>query len=345
MARRVRIYKPGGWDHLIIEDFVCPDPANDEVKVEVKAAGINFADVSVRQGHYSSAKKFIGWPITPGFEVAGKVIKVGKEVTDFKIGDKVMGTTFFGGYSSEINLKKEYTRKMPPSFDYAQAASTLAVFATAYYAVHWLARIHKGSTALVHSVAGGVGLSLTQLLKETGCKVVGVVGKTSKVDVAYKYGADFVIDKSKVNLWTEAEAKAPKGFDLIFDPNGVSTFQQSYNHLSEGGLLFIYGFASMLSKTKGHRNIIPLAIDYVRTPRFSPFNMVKTNRSVMAFNLSYFFEKLELWKSAFDFIVKKFEDGTLKPLPVIKYAFEDVAKAHQDIESGRTTGKLVLIFK
>ena len=344
MAQRVRIYKPGGWDRLIIENFVCPDPAADEIKIDVKAAGINFADVCVRQGLYSSAKEFIGWPITPGFEVSGIISGLGRNVKGFKVGDRVMACTFFDGYSSQIVAKASYVRKIPEKMDFAVAAGIPGVFLTSYYALHWLARVHPKSTALVHSVAGGVGLSLTQMLKDLDCKVVGVIGSSHKTKIAREYGVDEVIDKSTSDLWKEAERITPSGFDLIFDPNGISTFNQSYQHLAPCGLLFVYGFQSMLSKTSGQQNLLILIRDYLRTPRFSPFNMTKTNRSVLAFNVSYLFERLELVTEGLDFILDKINKKTFKPLPVTSYKFQDVIKAHQAIESGKTVGKLVLTF-
>src|SRR5262249_27059913 len=155
------------------------------------------------------------------------------------------------------------------------------VFLTSYYATHWLPRIHPGSVALVHSVAGGVGLSLTQVLKDLDCTVVGVVGGSHKVEVAKEDGVDVVIDKSSTDLWPAVEKAAPNGYNLIYDPNGISTFKQSYDHLAQCGLLFVYGFQSMLSKSKGRQTPLALIRDFLRTPRFSPFDMVKTNKSVM----------------------------------------------------------------
>jgi NADPH:quinone reductase-like Zn-dependent oxidoreductase len=344
MAKRIRIYKKGGRDRLTIEDFDCPEPKEGEIKINVKAAGINFADVCVRQGLYSSANEFVGFPITPGFEVAGTVAATGKGVKAMRPGDRVLAGVFFGGYSSEVIAKAQYVRKLPADLSFTQAASVLAVFATSYHASHWLPRIHPGSTALVHSVAGGVGLSLTQMLKDLDCKVVGVVGSSHKTKISKEYGVDVVIDKSTVDLWSAAEKESPGGYDLIYDPNGISTFKQSYDHLAQCGTLFVYGFQSMLSKTNGHQNLLVLIRDYLRTPRFSPFNMVKTNKSVTGFNISYLFERQDILGEGLDFTMRKLADKTFRSLPVTAYPFEDVAKAHQDIESGKTTGKLVLTF-
>ena len=344
MARRVRIYKHGGWESLQIEDFETSKLKPDEIKIAVKAAGINFADVCIRQGLYTSANEFVGLPITPGFEVAGKVTGVGSQVKGIKLGERVVAITLFNGYSSEVVIKAGYARKIPTGLTYIEAASIPGVFLTSYYAVYWLSRVRPHSTALVHSVAGGVGLALTQMLKDLDCRVIGVVGTSHKVAIAEQYGANKVIDKSTEDLWSAAEAEAPSGFDLIFDPNGISTLKQSYRHVAPAGLLYVYGFQSMLSKTSGSRLKLLLARDYLRTPRFNPFDMVKMNRSVMAFNVSYLFDFQQLIDDGFSFVMSQFEKGNFRPLPIKTYKFEEVAQAHKDIESGKTTGKLVLTF-
>ncbi len=344
MAKRIRIHKPGSWDQLKIEDFDCPSPEAGSIKVDVAAAGINFADVIVRQGLYSSAKEYVGWPITPGFEIAGTVIEVGENVQDFHIGDRVMAVTFFGGYSSQVVVQAAYARTIPQDLSFTEAAGIPVTFMTSYYAACWTTRLHKDSVALVHSAAGGVGLSLMQILKEAGCRVIGVVGTTAKVDITQHYGADAVIDKSKADVWTDAEALADGGYDLIFDPNGVSTVKQSYKHLAPGGLLFVYGFQSMLSKNRGHQSFVSLASSYIQTPRLDLFDMVKTNRSVIAFNISYLYGRADIMAEAFDYIAAGFDSEALKVLPTATYDFHDVATAHKNIESGKTTGKLVLTF-
>lgn len=100
----------------------------------------------------------------------------------------------------------------------------------------------------------------------------------------------------------------------------------------------------MLSKTEGKRNPLLLTIDYLQTPRFNPFDMCKNNRSVLAFNVSYLYERLDIVEDGFAFILDKFQRKIFRPLPIAQYAFEDVAQAHKSLESGKTTGKLVLTF-
>lgn len=347
MANRVVIEQAGGCEQLQIQSFASPVPEAAEVRIDVAAAGINFADVAVRQGLYASAKQLAGgFPITPGFEVAGTVAEVGRDVTGLEVGQRVMAATLFGGYSSEAAVTAQHVRPIPDEMSFSEAAGVPAVFLTAYYATQHLARVHPGSTALIHSGAGGVGLALTQTLKAEDCTVVGVVGSPAKVNTALEYGADAVIDKSTQDLWVEAEKLRPDGYDQIFDPNGPETLGQSNQHLAIGGLLFIYGFQTMLTKNRDRQNPLVLAKRYIQMRRSYPDIRlsVQENRSYMCFNISFLFDKADIFDKGFDYIIDNLEDGTFRPLPVTEYPFEDVAQAHQDIESGKTTGKLVLTF-
>jgi NADPH:quinone reductase-like Zn-dependent oxidoreductase len=182
-----------------------------------------------------------------------------------------------------------------------------------------------------------------QLAKLAGCEVVAVVGGSHKVAAAKATGADHVIDKSSVELWREAEKLAPDGYDVVLDANGVSTLRESYRHLRRTGKLVVYGFHSMMPKSGGRPNWPKLAADYLRTPRFNPIAMTDESRSVLAFNLSYLFDRLDLLTDGLSQVQAWLAEGKITAPPVTTYPLPDVARAHADIESGRTVGKLVLI--
>lgn len=343
--KRVRIHKAGGYERLAIETSLPdPTPKAGEVRVAVEAIGVNFADCIVRMGLYASAKEYVGWPITPGFEVAGTIDAVGDGVTQWKVGDRVIGLTRFFGYSSSIVVPEEQVFAIPAAWSMEQAAAFPVVYLTADYALFELARPRKGAKVLVHSAAGGVGGALLQLARTAGVETVGVVGRTEKVEAAKKLGATHVIDKSTQDLWAEAERIAPKGYDAVLDANGVSTLRASYKHLRPTGRLVIYGFHSMMRKDgPGTPSWPKLAADWVRTPRFNPLDMTNDNKSVMAFNLSYLFEEKHLLEEAMERLMRLVEEGKIEPPPTQTFKLEAVADAHRAIESGRTTGKLVLL--
>ena len=318
--------------------------------MRVRAVGVNYADCIVRMGLYASAREYVGWPIVPGFEVAGEVDALGEGVADLAPGERVFAVTRFGAYATRVCVPRAQVFRVPSRFDLQQAAAFPAAYLTAYYAAMELARLRRGSTILVHSAAGGVGSALVEMGKIAGARVVGVVGSSAKVEHVRALGAHAVIDKSSARLWREAERLAPNGYDAIFDANGVETLRASYAHLASPGKLVVYGFHSMLPRARptgdGSRGRVrwgKLALDWLRTPRFDPLDMTSANRSVLAFNLSYLFERPELLEEGMRALLAWAEDGTIAPPKVTAFPFDEVARAHRALETGTTTGKLVLV--
>lgn len=340
---KIVIDRAGSYDKLRLATEKTRQPGKGEVLIDVRASGVNYADVIVRMGLYASAKELVGWPITPGFEVAGEVVAVGEGVTDLAIGARVVAVTLFNGYASTLVAPRHQVFALPDALSFVEGASIPAVFLTAHFALHSLAHPLPTDHLLVHSAAGGVGGSLVQLGKLAGCTVTGVVGRSEKVETARAHGCDHVIDKSTQNLWREAERVAPKGFDVILDANGVATLKDSYNHLARPGKLVVYGFSTMMPKTGGRPNYLKLAADYLRTPRFNPLDMTNESRSVMAFNLSYLFDRADILERAMTDVMGWLANGDITPPPATTYPLEKVADAHRDIESGKTVGKLVLL--
>lgn len=291
--RRIIVHRPGGHDRLTFEDHPDPEPGPGEVTIDVAAIGVNYADCMVRMGLYKPAKDHVGWPICPGFEAAGRVAALGPGVDGLAVGEEVFAVTLFNPYSTGLTVPREQVFALPETLSLEQAASFPTVFLTAYYALFELCHPRGGEGMLVHSAAGGVGGALVQLGRAAGCRVVGVVGAPVKIEAARSFGADEVIDPSE-DLWAAARRHAPGGYDFIFDANGAATLKRSYEHLASQGRLVIYGFHTMLRKGRQRPSWPKLALDWLRTPRFDPLEMTNRNRSVLGFNLSYQFDRLDL---------------------------------------------------
>lgn len=341
--RKVVVRAAGSHDRLEVSSGPALHPRAGEVVIDVKAIGVNYADCIVRMGLYASAKEFVGWPITPGFEVAGIVAEVGEGVDDLQVGDRVFAVTLFGGYATEVCVSRDYVFRVPDGLSLERAAAFPSVYLTAWFALHELAHPRKGAKILIHSAAGGVGGCLVQLAKRAGGEVVGVVGASHKVDVVRALGADHVIDKSKEDLFAAARRIAPKGFDVVCDANGVETLKKSYDALRPSGKLVVYGFHTMMPRKGGRPNWIKLASDYVRTPRFNPLDLTNASKSVLAFNLSYLYDRSDVLGEAMGELLSWLRAGEITAPEVKTYRLEDVADAHRAIESGQTTGKLVLV--
>jgi NADPH:quinone reductase-like Zn-dependent oxidoreductase len=342
--RKVVIHAPGGYGQLKIERHPTPTPSPGEVLVSTRAIGVNFADCIVRMGLYKSARDYVGWPITPGFDFAGIVSGLGDGVRGFALGDEVFGVTRFGAYATDVAVPSNQLLQRPSALTQLEAGAFPTIHVTAWYALHRLGRVRPGNDVLIHSAAGGVGGALVQLAKRAGARVVGVVGAGHKVSTAHAHGADVVIDRSTQDLWAAAREAAPNGYHLVLDANGVETLRDSYRHLAPRGRLVVYGFHTMFRRGgSGFPNPLRLAWSWLRTPRFNPLQLTSDNRSVMGFNLSFLFAETEMLHEAMTDLVSGLEDGSLQSPPIQTFSLSDVASAHRSLESGTTVGKLVLI--
>lgn len=340
---KVVIHKPGDYKQLRIEKFPDLEAKADEVVIDVQAAGINYADIIIRWGLYESAKQFVGWPITPGFEFAGIVKATGSSTSKFQVGDKVLGVTLFNAYASEVVVKEDQIYPLPVSMNFEEGAAFPAVFLTAYHALFQNVVVRPGMWALIHSAAGGVGSSLVQLCRVYEINTIGVVGSAHKVESVAALGCDRVIDKSSEDLWKMVETYVPNGLDLVFDANGVETIKASYDHLAACGKLIAYGAHSMFPKKGGKVNWPKLIWDYLKTPRFNPLSMTSENKSLITFNLSFLFGRKDLFAEGMNQLLCWHSEGKLKVPHVTAYPMDQVGQAHKDLESGNTIGKLVLV--
>ncbi|MCZ6596299.1 MAG: zinc-binding dehydrogenase [Planctomycetota bacterium] len=340
---KVVVHRPGGFGRLVLEEHPEPEPAAGEVLVAAEAVGVNFADCAVRMGHYESARRLVGWPITPGFELAGRVAAVGARVERWRAGDAVFALTRFGGYASHAVVPEGAVFAVPAGWSAAEAAAFPTVHLTAWYALHRLLDVRAGMRLLVHSAAGGVGGALLQLARAAGARTLGVVGAPHKLAEARRLGADAVIDTSATDLWPAAEREAPAGFDGILDANGVATLRASYRHLAPEGRLVVYGFHTMLPRGSGRRWSAKLLWSRLRLPRFDALDLTTENKSVMGFNLSFLFDRTELLGEAMGQLLEHVVAGRLVAPRVETFPLRDAARAHARLQSGETVGKLVLV--
>lgn len=341
--QRVIIYRPGGYERLTLVSEAEPTPGPDEVLVRARGIGINFADCIVRMGYYSSAGKYVGWPITPGFDFAGEVIATGAQVTRHKVGDQVLGVTRFGAYQSHIVVPAHQLFPIPSGFSMSRAAAFPTVHLTAYYALTGLGRPRPGSKILVHTAAGGVGTAALSLCRAFGLEAWGVVGSEEKLQVALSAGAQGAVVRKGRDYVAELRTKVPSGFDLICEASGVETLRDSYALLRPTGKLVLFGMGTMFPRRAGRPNPLRLAWSWLRLPRYNPLEMLDANKTVSAFNLSYLFEEKERLAEAMGDLLALAEKGLLPEPPIQEYPLSAVQEAHRDLESGKTTGKLVLL--
>ena len=332
-------------DHSFCIDSIPPDC----VLLENQAFSVNYADCCIRWGLYESANQFVGYPICPGFDVAGVVQKVGSNVTTLAVGDAVYGCSLFGAYSTHVVVPENQLRHQPSTLSVAQAAALPAVTLTALYALHLAGQYptnhYSNRAILIHSAAGGVGSCLVQMAKLLGMHpIVGVVGRTHKVEAARALGCDVVLDRND-DVWKNIRAAAPDGYACVMDSSGAATLQESYNVLAQTGRLISFGFHTNLPL--GRDLLSPwqwmqMASKMNKMPRFDAMDLGTSNKSVMGFNLSFLAAEKEMMTVLFDQVHAWITSGELECPRVVE--MDEVGDAHALIQSGQTIGKIVVVW-
>ena len=217
-------------------------PGPGEVIVDVRAIGVNLADILMIQGKYQVKPPL---PFAPGSEVSGVVRAVGGLVNSVKPGDRVLALVPWGAYSSQVRIDAGRVFALPASMPFDHAAAFTVVYHTSYFAFVYRARVEPGQTVLVHGAAGGVGVSAVQIAKALGARVLATASSPEKREFVRSLGADEVFD-SRESSWVEAvlEATGGKGADHVYDPVGGDVFDLSLKCIAFGGSLHVIGFAS-----------------------------------------------------------------------------------------------------
>jgi NADPH:quinone reductase-like Zn-dependent oxidoreductase len=335
--QKIEVAAPGGLDRLRLTEAAPPAPGPEEVAIRVHSFGLNFADVAIRMGLYDAVKDY---PMSPGFECAGEVIECGAEVKNLRPGDQVFAALRFGAYAEVAIAAERLVWRRPTRLSVEEAAGFPTALATAVHGIEHLAHARPGERILVHSAAGGVGLMAVQLAKRLGLKVTGLVGRRAKVELAREFGADEVLAREDGDL--DARLRALPPFDVIMDASGGPGLRTSYALLAPMGRLVVFGAATMLDPGRARANWLKLAWRFVRTPRFMPLDLVMRNRSVMGFNLVHLFESAELAARMHRRIEELAGADDFRPLPTTSIPAREIARAHETLQSGQSTGKLVL---
>lgn len=312
-----------------------PEPGPSEVRVQVHAIGINFADCLVRLGVYGPAKRYVGWPITPGFEVAGVVDAIGHEVRERALlGRPVIALSRFGAYATVLTTSERRVLPLPNGWSMADGAAFAVPALTAHHALH-LADAPAGATVLVHSAAGGVGHWLVQLARARGLGVTGSVGHADKRAAVLALGAERCVVRGDVD-----DRALVGDFLAAFDAQAPSSWRRSYDLLAPTGRLVVYGAHGL---TQGGR--IPwlrAGLELLRRPRFDPLRLCSDNKGVLGFNLAYLFDRDAAMAPALSAMAALVAQGSVHLPPITRFPFVRAADAHRHLESGRSIGKLVL---
>ncbi|MGJ5177078.1 NADPH:quinone oxidoreductase family protein [Bradyrhizobium oligotrophicum] len=240
MPRAIVCRELGPPEKLSLEDLPPRPLADGEVRVTIRAAGINFPDILMAAGEYQLKPEL---PFTPGVEAAGDVIEAGAGVTDHAVGDRVIVRMRFGAYAEEAVVAPSQLTPLPSTFDYAEGATYLAGHGTAHHALVDRGKLEPGETLLVHGAGGGVGLAAVEIGKLLGATVIAAASTEEKLAVARARGADHLVLYAR-EPFREAVKRITdgRGVDVVFDPVGGEVFENSVRCIAWGARLLVIGF-------------------------------------------------------------------------------------------------------
>ena len=319
--KAIRVHTYGDASQLVYEDAPVPEPKAGEVRVQVKAIGLNFIEVYQRKGIYPNPL-----PFTPGGEFAGVVEAVGEGVTEFKPGDRVGTANGSGGYADLALSPAARLVHLPAQISFEQAAAVLLQGMTAHFLARTTWVLKPGDTALIHAAAGGTGQLLVQIAKKFGARVIATVSNEEKAALARAAGADEVILYTQVEFDAEVRRlTGGAGVDVVYDGVGQATFLKSLNCLKTRGLMVLFGAASGPVAPFDPQILNQKGSLYLTRPML--FHHIASRPDLLLRS-----------GEIFDWV----STGELKVRIDASFALKDAPDAHRYIEGRSTKGKVLL---
>lgn len=310
-------------DTLVLEEIESPHVRMGEVKIKVKACGVNYPDGLLVQGLYQLKPPF---PFSPGLEVAGEVLAVGEGVTHVKPGDTAIGVVNYGGFAEEVCVPGAMTLPMPSNMTFEQGAAFPLVYGTSHVALAHRANLQPGETLLVLGAAGGVGLTAVELGKKMGATVIAAASTPEKLALAQQYGADHLINYTTEDVRQRVQAITDgKMADVIYDPVGGDMFDAAIRCVAWEGRYLVIGFAS--------GRIPELPVNRV---------LLKNSALVGVFWGAYALNKPQVMAQSFQTLLDWYTAGDLKPHISATYPLAQGAAALNALMQRQVLGKVVI---
>jgi len=324
--KAIQIGKNSTIEDLHIAQLQGPEAGKNQLKIVVKAAGVNRADIMQRMGNYPPPP---GVSDIMGLEVSGEVVEIGAGVDKFNIGDRVMALLAGGGYAEYVVVDQGSAMPIPEKMDYVEAAGIPEVFLTAYQAMFLLGNLKKDKTVLIHAGASGVGTAAIQLARETGAKVIITAGTDEKISFCKELGADFGINYRTDSNFDELvkEFTNNEGADLIIDFIGADYMSRNIDALGIDGRIVMLAF---MSGAKA---------DGVNLAKILMKRITLMGTTLRARSNEY---KTELIRGFRKNFLHLFDQQKLKPIIDSIYPLEKVGAAHEKMEQNLNIGKIIL---
>jgi synaptic vesicle membrane protein VAT-1 len=335
--KRIFIVGYGGPQKLQLRESPDPSPAKGEIRIRVKASGINFADILARQGLYPDSPKI---PCVVGYEVSGTVDAVGPGLDQSWVGRDVFALTRFGGYSDVVVVPEKQAFERPASLSHEQAAAIPVNYLTAWQLLVVMGSLKSEETVLVHNAGGGVGLAAIDIARHIGATIYGTAS-SGKHAFLMQRGLHEAIDYRAKDWRVELNRLTNgKGVALITDPLGGNHWTKSYKALRSTGRLGMFGISvATTSKLFGPLRLVPVALGM---PFFHPIPLMNRNKSVFGVNLGHMWHETDMIASWMQILLKGVADGWVRPHVDKSFPLAQVGEAQTYMEERKNTGKVVL---
>lgn len=333
----------GGPEVLEVQERPDPLPGPGEVRVAVRAAGINFAETMARVGMYPDAPKP---PCVLGYEFAGEIESVGEGVVGRRPGERVMGGTRFGGQAELVAVPAGQVLPLPERLSFEQGAAFPVNYGTAYAALILMGGLREGDRVLIHAAAGGVGTAAVQVARNVGAEIFGTAS-ASKHEAIRAQGVHHPIDYRNQDFEAEVMRLTDgEGIDLAIDALGPASFRKDYRLLRSGGRLVMFGLSDI--SPDGRRSIPTalkslLAMPLATMPWWKSLALMNENKGVFGLNMLGWWDREGDLDRVTEPLMADLEAGRLEPLVAAAFPFDRAGEAHELIAQRRNVGKVVLL--
>ena len=333
--RAILLRGPGRPGSLRLGEHPEPVPAAGQLLVQVRAAGVNFADVLARQGLYPEAPPY---PHIPGLETSGEVIALGAGVEGFRVGDRVVAYHLAGGYAERVTVPAAQAMRLPDSISFQSAAVLPVNYGTAWLALHRTGPVERGMRVFIHAAAGGVGLAAVDLARRAGLDVVAAASTHFKRERLMAEGVKHVVPSQRVRVdRVGRQLYTSPGFDIVLDSVGGRTIRSGLRALRPGGRLVTLGVGSL-----SRRGLLGALLFVLSGPRVSYLDLLQESRGLYGVNLRRLLGSASLMRGVLETLIDAAARGEITPEPGRVLPLEEAALAHQLLESRRNVGKIVL---
>ena len=336
--KRLYITGTGGPDKLQLKDEPDPRPGSGELRIRVKASGVNFADILARQGLYPDAPKL---PAVVGYEVSGVVDAAGPAAEASWVGKSVFALTRFGGYADTVCVPQAQVFEKPASLSFEQAAAIPVNYLTAWQLMVVVGSLSKDETVLIHNAGGGVGLAAIDIGRHVGARMIGTASAGKHAFLKGR-GLHEAIDYRTGDWLPELmRLTGDRGVELILDPLGGANWKKSWKALRHTGRLGMFGVSSA-SESSLPRPLKLLSI-VASLPLYNPIPLMNENRSVFGVNLGHMWHETGKIRSWFDALIRGVNEGWVRPHVDKTFPLAEGGAAQAYMEARKNTGKVILV--